>query len=146
MICLVALVVFAVLGIFSAKYRAYFFEAADCIFRRATLRKCSTSFDTKMKMKITSKATKLNRPFGGFIFRHFEALSWVLTIVMVVSLVWSGYSGGIAVYNWVTYGNCNGPDSALTCTLNELTGRNPVTGVIVSSSDINAACPVTPAK
>ena len=145
MICFVALIVFAVLGIFSAKYRGYFFEASDCIFRRVTLRKCNTSFDTKMKMKITTKTSKLNKPLGGFIFKHFEALSWILTIVMIVSLIWSGYTGAVAVYNWVEYGNCNGPNSALVCELNQLTGKDPVTGAVltspIDSNDINAICP-----
>ena len=141
MICFIALIVFAVLGIFSAKYRGYFFEASDCIFRRVTLRKCNTSFDQKMKMKITSKATKLNKPLGGYIFKHFEALSWILTIVMIVSLIWSGYTGAVAAYNWVSYGNCNGPNSLVACELNQLTGKDPVTGAVISPVDVNAACP-----
>lgn len=96
-------------------------------------------------MKITSKTSKLNKPLGGFIFKHFEALSWILTIFMIVSLIWSGYTGAVAVYNWVEFGNCNGPNSALVCELNQLTGKDPVTGAVITpligSNDINAICP-----
>ncbi|MFH1751571.1 MAG: hypothetical protein ABH821_01380, partial [archaeon] len=59
MICIIALVVLAVLSVFSARYRPYAREAFNCVFRRLTLRKCNTSFDKKMKMKISSRlATK----------------------------------------------------------------------------------------
>jgi len=147
MICFIALIVFAVLGIFSAKYRGYFFEASDCIFRRVTLRKCTTSFDKKMKMKVTAGATKINKPFGGFVFRHFEVLSWILTISMIVSFIWSGYTGGVALYNWQVYGNCNGPDSNVACALNQISGKDPVTGaVFITASDINSACVVQTIK
>jgi len=123
MICLIALVVFGVLAIFSAKYRTYFKEAADCVFRRMTLRKCTTSFDKKMKAKISSKLSNKSKPLGGFVFKHFEALSWIMTIVMIVSLVWSGYWGTVGLYNWVMYQNCNGPNSTELCVFNSLTGQ-----------------------
>ncbi|MCX6803459.1 MAG: hypothetical protein NTY48_02705 [Candidatus Diapherotrites archaeon] len=140
MICFVALIVFAVLGIFSAKYRAYFFEASDCIFRRVTLRKCTTSFDKKMKVKVTAGFTKLNKPFGGFVFKHFEFFSWIITILMVVSLVWSGYSGGVAIYNWVSFGNCNGPNSTQVCSLNQIASQGNNFWDIVVPTDVNAKC------
>ncbi|VVB75913.1 Uncharacterised protein [uncultured archaeon] len=98
-ICFIALGVFAILGIFSAKYRAYFFEAADCVFKKATLRKCTTSFDKKMKVKITSKVSIVNKSLGAFVFKKFEAISMILMIIMLITLVWSAYLSGIAVYN-----------------------------------------------
>lgn len=123
MICLIALVVFGILAVFSARYRAYFKEAADCVFRRMTLRKCTTSFDKKMKVKISSKISNRSRPLGGYVFKHFEALSWLMTIVMIVSLVWSGYWGTVGLYNWVVYQNCNGPESDEACVFNSITGQ-----------------------
>jgi len=139
MICVIALAVFAILGIVSAKYRAYFFEAADCVFRRVTLRKCTTSFDKKMKLKITTKISNFNKPTAGFVFKHFEAISWVLTIIMIVSMVWSLYVGVLGVYNWVAYGNCYGPDSTEICVLNNLTGKVVPTDVSYLT-DNNLAC------
>jgi len=111
MICLIALVVFGILGIFSAKYRALALEAFDCVFRRITLRKCNTSFDKKMKMKISSKLLQAHEGLGKFVFRHFEALSWLFTLLMIASMVFSA----VGIYNFWAYGNCNGPNSSGFC-------------------------------
>jgi hypothetical protein len=135
MICLVALLVFAVLaflsffGVVSSKYRTYFVEASDCVFKKVTLRKCTTGFDNKMKMKVSTKVSLHNKFLGGFIFKNFEVISWVLVVIMIVSMLYSGYVGVVGVYNWVAYGNCNGPDSIEPCVFNSLTGSthpNPV--------------------
>jgi hypothetical protein len=143
MICVIALVVFAVLGIVSAKYRAYFFEALDCVFKRVTLRKCTTSFDKKMKMKITTRLSAVNKSIGGFTFKHFETISWILTIIMILSMVWSLYVGVTGVYNWVAYGNCNGPNSTEACVLNTLTGKtvpNPTTSTFIKDNNVAVDC------
>jgi len=141
MICVIALVVFAFLGLISAKYRAYFFEALDCVFRKVTLRKCTTSFDKKMKMKVTTRLSGLNKSVGGFVFKHFETISWIFTILMILSMIWSLYVGVTGVYNWVAYGNCNGPNSIELCVLNNLTGKPTPNPVIVDNNmglDCNA--------
>lgn len=103
MICLIALVAFGVLGIFSAKYRALAKEAFNCVFRRVTLRKCDTGFDTKMKSRITGRLIAHPR-VARFVYRNFEGISWALTIAMIASLALSAQG----VYNYLTYGNCNG--------------------------------------
>ncbi|MFA6269025.1 MAG: hypothetical protein WCW13_06845 [archaeon] len=137
MICIIALVVFAVLGIFSAKYRAYFSEALDCVFKRVTLRKCTTSFDKKMKLKITTRLSGVNKSLGGFVFKNFETISWIFTIIMIVSMIWSLYVGVLGVYNWVAFGNCYGPDSTQACVLNTLTGKvEPNTSAIITDTNI----------
>lgn len=123
MICFVALIIFGVLAIFSAKYRAFFWEAADCVFRKATLRKCNTSFDKKMRVKISAKISSRNKKMGTFAFKHFEALSWVFTAVMVASIIYSGYMAYTGLYNWTQYGNCNGPNSDQVCGLNTIIGQ-----------------------
>ena len=141
-ICFIALGVFAVLGIFSAKYRAYFFEALDCVLRKATLRKCTTSFDQKMKVKICTRLSRLNKSFGSYVFKHFETVSLIFTVIMVISLVWSVFVSGTALYNWVAFGNCNGPDSTQACILNTITGLpQPTTsGAASYISDNNLKC------
>jgi len=105
MICLIALVVFAVLGLFSARYRTIAKEAFDCVFRRLTLRKCTTGLDKRLKSQITGKVMRKHPGFGKAVYRHFEAISWVFTIVLILSLSYSVYS----VANLFIYGNCNGP-------------------------------------
>ncbi|UCD07389.1 MAG: thioredoxin domain-containing protein [Candidatus Aenigmatarchaeota archaeon] len=105
MICIIALVVFGILGIFSAKYRTIAKEAFDCVFRRLTLRKCTTGLDKRLKSQITGKFMRKRPKLGKFLYRHFEAISWAFTIVLIVSLGYSIYSVG----NLFIYGNCNGP-------------------------------------
>ncbi|MFH1588609.1 MAG: hypothetical protein ABIA76_04700 [Candidatus Diapherotrites archaeon] len=119
MICLIALIVFAILGIFSAKYRDYAREAFDCVFRRMTLRKCNTSFDKKMKMKLTGKIMKKSPKAGGIVFKHFELISWFFTVLMIASFAYSA----VSIYNFVVYNNCEGPNAVGPCIYNEITGE-----------------------
>jgi hypothetical protein len=140
MICLIALAVFAILGIISAKYRTYFFEALDCVTKRVTLRKCTTSFDKKMKMKITTRISGLSKPLGGFVFKKFETISWIITIIMILSLVWTAWVGFTGIYNWYYYGNCNGPESNQICELNNLIGASPAVIAKCANLDCNGDC------
>ena len=119
MICFIALIVFAILGIFSAKYRNYSKEAFDCVFRRLTLRKCETAFDKKMKMKVTGKLMKTSPKVGGVVFKHFELISWVFTALMIISFAYSA----LGVYNFILYDNCEGPNAIGLCIYNEITGK-----------------------
>ena len=114
MICLIALLVFGVLSVFSVKYRALAAEAFDCVFRRVTLRKCNTSFDKKMKTKISMRLFKTHKGLGGFVYKNFEALSWAFTLLMIGSLAFSV----LGAYNYFAYGNCNGPHSTEVCVFN----------------------------
>ena len=119
MICFIALIVFAILGTFSATHRPLAKEAFDCVFRRITLRKCNTGFDRKMKMKISASLLKKNKAVGGFVFKHFELISWALTILMIVSLIYSA----IGIYNFVVYGDCN-PQNPGNCVYDSVLGTN----------------------
>jgi len=121
MICLIALVVFGILGIFSLKYRKLSKEAFDCTFRKMTLRKCKSNLDERLKSKITGKILRFNGKFGGWIYRNFEWLSWIFTILMIASFVYSAY----AIYNLIVYGNCTGTANGVcviaeTCKLSTL--------------------------
>jgi len=114
MICIVALVVFGILGIFSASHRRIAKEAFSCVFRRMTLRKCDTGFDNKMKVRLSTGLFKFSPILSKFTFKHFEAISWVLTIIMFASFAYSAWS----VYNLFAFGNCNGQNSSEVCVLN----------------------------
>lgn len=101
--CLVALVILGILSIFSAKYRYWAREALDCVARRLTLRPCRTGFNEKVKAKVTSKLMEKSQRAARFTHRHFEAVSWVFTAVLFVSLAYSVYGA----YNIVTVGSCD---------------------------------------
>ena len=103
-ICIVAAVVLGFLSIFSVRYRGYAREAFHCVFRMATLRKCDTEFDKKLRAAIVGKLMRWPR-FAGVVHRRFEVISWAFVIVFFVSLAYTGYS----VYNLIVWQNCEGP-------------------------------------
>ncbi|MFH0832959.1 MAG: hypothetical protein V1900_04530 [Candidatus Aenigmatarchaeota archaeon] len=106
MICVVAMIVFGFLGLFSVKYRNYFKEASRCIFRRMTLRKCDTQFDQKMKSKIISKLMMRSQKLAKFTYKYFEPISWFFMITLILSLVFAANG----VYNIVVHGSCDPSD------------------------------------
>lgn len=118
--CIVGIVVFAILGIFSAKYRYYFKQSLHCISRQIQLKPCDTNFDNMMKAKISVGLGKLSPTLGRFIYKHFVLLSWVLIILMFASIALMG----LGVYNYWAYGNCNGPNSSDFCIFNAFSGKD----------------------
>lgn len=116
MICILALVVFGILGIFSATHRKIAMEAFDCVFRRISLRKCDSGLDKRLKSQITGKLMRKNPVVARFTFRHFELLSWFFTIIFILSLIYAGIGG----YNYYMYGNCNGPNEEGFCIFDPL--------------------------
>ena len=109
--CIIALVIFAILGIFSAKYRRWAREAFDCVGRRITLRPCQTGFNQKVRAKVVSKLLPRNVTIARFANKHLEFVSWIFTIMLFVSLAYSAYG----VYNLAVYGTCDpsDPDSCV---------------------------------
>jgi len=113
MICIIAMVVFGILAIFSASYRPVAKEAFDCVFRRITLRKCESGLDTRLKSQITGRLMIRSPKSARVVHRHFEVFSWIFVILFFASMAYSGFS----TYNVIAYGNCNGEDSSAVCLL-----------------------------
>lgn len=134
MICIIALVVFSILGIFSAKYRVIAKEAFDCVFRRVTFRKCTSGLDKRLKAQITGNLMRKAPSVGKFTYKYFEWISWFFTILMIWSIIQSGF----AVYNFVEYGNCNGKGSDEFCIFDPLNtgnrGHNETAGCSVNGA------------
>lgn len=114
------MIIFGLLGIFSAKYRIIAKEAADCVFRRLTLRKCESGLDKRLKNQISGKLANKKPRLAKFLYKYFEVFSWALIIL----LVWSIISLGIGLYNYVEYGNCNGPQNSNDFCLFNPSGSN----------------------
>ncbi len=112
--CIVAVVIFSVIGIFSAKYRTYAKEAFRCVSRMITFRPCDAQFDQKMKAKITARLMKRSEKLGRFVYRRFELISLSFLVLMFASLFFTG----LGIYNLAVYGNCNGPESTDICIFN----------------------------
>ncbi|MCK4326878.1 MAG: thioredoxin family protein [Candidatus Diapherotrites archaeon] len=113
MLCVVALVVFGVMGIFSATHRALAREAFDCTFRMATLRPCDTGFDQKIKGKIVGKVFKKSPKAAGLIHKNYKVVSWCFTILFFGSMIYTGYGA----YNLLAFGTCD-PTDPTNCVFN----------------------------
>ncbi|MFH1588495.1 MAG: thioredoxin domain-containing protein [Candidatus Diapherotrites archaeon] len=112
--CIIAFVVFGVLGIFSAKYRDYAKEAFHCFTQTAFLKPCTTGFDKKMQVRISTKLSKINPLIGKFVFKQFQLISVLFILLMFGSFFFSAWGA----YNFFAFGNCNGPQSNEFCALN----------------------------
>ncbi len=114
MICLIALIVFGIMGIFSVGYRKLAKEALDCVFRRITFRKCTSNLDERLKSQIVGRLMVKRPKLAEKVYKNFEVISWVFVIIFIMSFAYSAYS----VYNLVVHGNCNGPNSSGFCIFN----------------------------
>jgi len=119
MICVIALIVFGILGIFSLSYREVAIEAFDCVFRRMTLRKCQTRLDERARSQITGKIKRISPFLAKQFYKYFRVLEFAFVILFVLSL----FQTGVAGYNYYLYGNCNGPNEDGFCIFDP-TGHN----------------------
>ena len=117
-ICIIALAVFGVLGIFSAKYRKLFFQALHCLKRNIMLRPGETGFDRKMKYSIARRVYKFPR-LHNFVYRHFNIFSWALVVLLFGSMAYSAYG----IYNLATYKTCD-PNNPEGCPFSGIAGYN----------------------
>ncbi|MFA5995397.1 MAG: DsbA family protein [Patescibacteria group bacterium] len=133
MFCIIALIIFAILGIFSASHRLLAKEALDCVLRRVTLRPCNTGFKEKIQAKILGQLINRSVRLTKFVNRYFEVLAWIFFILMVASTVYVMRGG----YNFYMYGNCNGLNEAGFCVFDPTGANNQTT-------PINESCSLTP--
>ncbi|MFH1200611.1 MAG: thioredoxin domain-containing protein [Candidatus Micrarchaeota archaeon] len=120
-LCIIALFVFAAMGIFSAKYRGLAREALDCTIRTATLRPCASNLDERIKATIIAKVLNHSPKAAAFLHKNFQAISTLMVIIFFASTIYSG----VSIYNYAVYGNCNGPQGGF-CPLDVLTGGNKI--------------------
>jgi hypothetical protein len=100
-ICIVALVVFSFLSIWSAKYRALAKDAFKCVGRMVMFRPCDVQLEAKIKNKLTSKLM-FSPAIARFFYKNFKYISWVFTIAFFASMGYSLYG----MYNLLVYGSC----------------------------------------
>jgi len=121
--CIVALIVFGIMGIFSASQRALAKEALDCVFKRVTFRACNTGFQEKVKGKLLAKILKRSTFLAKVLNKYYEIFSWIFFILMVGSTIWV-FRG---VYNFYVYGSCNGLNATGFCAFDPNGVNNKVT-------------------
>ena len=126
-VCIIALPVLLILGIFSMRYRILAKEAFECIFLMVTLKPCRSKLDQRIKSSLTGKLMKHNPGFAKFIFKNFEIISWIFVALFIASIAFSLWG----VYNYAVYGNCNGPTPGAFCVFNEVQkGVNAIQGAV----------------
>ena len=123
--CIVALIVFGIMGIFSASQRALAKEALDCVFKRATLRPCNTGFQEKVKGKLLAKVIARSTFLAKVLNKYYEVFSWIFFILMIGSTIWV-FKG---VYSFYVYGSCNGLNESGFCAFDPSGSNNAVTAV-----------------
>ena len=112
-LCLIALPLFAVLGVFSVRYRKLFLESLDCLCKKATFRPCKSGLDDRIKSKVSGSLLRYSPSLAKVFYKHYNIVALLFTGLLLWSLVVSG----IGIYNYSYYGNCNGPDSDGFCML-----------------------------
>lgn len=121
--CIVALIIFGLMGIFSASQRVLAKEAFDCVFRRITFRPCNTGFQEKVKGKLLAKVLKHSSFLAKVLNKYYEIFSWIFFILMVGSTIWV-FRG---VYNFYVFGSCNGLNASGFCAFDPSGENNKVT-------------------
>lgn len=128
--CIIAFFVFAFLAIFSAKYRPLAKEAFKCVFNKITFRPCDVQLNEKIKAGIVGGIMDKSPGTARFVNKHFELLSWIFTILTVVSLAYII----LGLYNFFVFGSCDPADPA-GCILTTLTGG--------STTNVTGTCTIT---
>lgn len=123
--CLIALIIFGILGIFSASHRALAREAFSCVFNRVTLRPCNSDFKEKIKGKILSRIISRSTFLAKMVNKHYEVLSWIFFVLMIGSTFWVLRGG----YNFYVYGSCNGLNQSGFCAFDPSGENNKVTSI-----------------
>ena len=123
--CLLALIVFGIMGIFSASQRALAKEAFDCVFKRVTFRPCNTGFAEKVKGKLLAKVVVRSTFLAKVLNKYYELFSWIFFILMVGSTIWVLHGA----YDFYVYGSCNGLNSSGFCAFDPSGSNNAVTAI-----------------
>jgi len=117
-LCIIAFFAFALMSVFSAKYRPLAKEAFGCVFRTVTLKPCDTGMDERIKAEMVSGAMKVSPHIARAVNSHYTLISWAFVLITFASFAYSAYG----LYNFYFYGNCDGPQSVQACIINDLTG------------------------
>ncbi len=100
-ICLVALPVFAVMSLFSAKYKKLAKDAFRCFTKTLTLSPCDVGLERWIKGKAVARLMWFPA-LSRLVYRHFKIVSWAFTVAFFASLAYTVYS----FYNLFVYGSC----------------------------------------
>ena len=112
MFCISAFIIFAILGIFSARYRKLAKKAWICVARKITFRPCEIGFKEETKNIIIGKLILTRPRLARFLDRWIEIFATVFVILSIWSLL-IVFQGGL---NLFVYDTCS-PKNVESCSL-----------------------------
>ncbi len=89
--CLALLMYFAIAGIFFPKYRSYVKEGWRCFVDKLLGKKCSVSFDNRMRLALSSWFTSHGMERAGRFFYNERNFNITLTLIVILSTIISIY-------------------------------------------------------
>ena len=89
--CLVLLAYFGIMGIFFPKYRSYIKEGWRCFIDKLKMRKCSASFDNRMRLAVSMWFTERKMPKIGKFLGNKRNFDTTLIIIGIVSTILTIY-------------------------------------------------------
>ena len=136
-LCFIALPILLILGIFSVKYRILAKDALECLGRTVTFKKCKSQLDERIKANLTGKIIKKSAKLGLFFYGNFQLISIIFIVLLIASLFFSA----TGLFNYIKYGNCNGPNNDGTfCIYSDILGTQNITSCDNPSECTNEAC------
>lgn len=131
--CILAFIIFSILGIFSATHRQLAKEAFGCVFNRIKLQPCDTGFDTKVKAKVLGNLINRSPKAAKFVNKHFELLAWSFMIIFTVSTTYFAYG----LVNYYRYGSCAGLNETGFCVFDPAGSHNQISGLTTQECRLN---------
>ncbi|GFO56679.1 hypothetical protein GMSM_36860 [Geomonas sp. Red276] len=125
MFCIVAFIILAIFGIFSAGSRELAREAWGCVFRRVTFRPCTTGFDEKIKSRILGSVINRSETAARLLNRNFEPIAWVMFLIVTASSVYAVRG----LYLFYVTGSCSGLNETSFCLLDPSGENSKVSAV-----------------
>lgn len=111
--CLVLIAYFLIVAIFFPQYRPYIKEAWKCFLDKLKGKKCSVSFDNKMRLAFSMWLTKRGYIGLGKYFYDQKNFNRVFTIIGIVFIIVSSVLL-VLLIKFLFFGSpCSNPDS--TC-------------------------------
>ncbi|WEL23397.1 hypothetical protein [Candidatus Nanohalovita haloferacivicina] len=107
MICIASLIVFSILGIFSAKYRTLAKEAFDCMIDKAVVGECDSDFEDRVKAMIITPLLGKYPWAAKFVDRYLDKIAIIFVIVFIITFLIS-LRALVMLY---IYGSCKGPET-----------------------------------
>lgn len=112
MFCIAAFIVFAIIGIFSARYRVLAKKAWQCVWTKIRFKPCQVGFKEEAKSILLGKLVLRRPALARVLDKWIDVLAFVFVVLSIWSLI-SVFNSGL---NLFVYDTCT-PNNAEACAL-----------------------------